>query len=269
MWIMSAKIDQFIDNLIAQGEISFTLEHLQKNLGISQNAALSAIKRIKKQNKVVSPSKGYYLILTPEFRNRGCLPADFFIDDLMSHLGTHYYVCLLSAAMFYGAAHQQPQMMQVMVAKVKRNIQCGRVLVQFIKNSHCYKTPINKMKTRTGYMNVSTPEATTRDMLKYMGQCGGINRIVTVIDELVEKIEGVALEKLAKEDENAVWVRRLGYLLDRINCSNLSSSLYPYFDKNSDIIPLVPYASMTGSPRNEKWRIAINTKVESDLDDTN
>lgn len=262
---MSARIDQYIDTLTANGDISFTLNDIKTTLAISQNAALSAIKRLKKQSKVVSVSRGYYLILTPEFRSRGCLPGDFFIDNLMHHLGLNYYVCLLSAAMFYGAAHQQPQMMQIMLEKAKKTIQCGQVSLQFIKNSHLGTTPLNKIKTRTGYMNISTTEATARDMMKYMAQCGGISRIVTVIEELAERMEGTALEKIAQEEKGQIWIRRLGYLLDLVNAEDLSGSLYDFFDKKSEFIPLVPYASMTGSPRCEKWRIAINATVESDL----
>jgi predicted transcriptional regulator of viral defense system len=265
---LTSKVAQYIDSLTAAGEISFTLNAVQKALGVSQNAALSAIKRLKKHNKVVSPSKGYYLILTPEFRNLGCLPADFFIDDLMHHLGMTYYVCLLSAAMFYGAAHQQPQMMQVMIEKTKKNIQCGQVSLLFIKNNSSNNTPLNKIKTRTGYMNVSTPEATARDMMKYMTQCGGIGRVMTVIEELAENMDNAALEKLACEEKGRIWLRRLGYLLDLANAEQLSSSLYNHFDKKSEFIPLVPYVSMTGAPRNKKWRIAVNAAVESDLDDT-
>ena len=265
---MTVKADQYIDNLTASGEISFTLENFCRELGVNQDVAFSAIRRLKKQLKIVSPSKGYYLILTPEFRNRGCLPADFFIDDLMCHLGVNYYVCLLSAAMFHGAAHQQPQMMQVMVAENKRDIQCGRVFIKFIKSSELDTAPIKKIKTRTGYMNISTPEATAKDMLKYITQCGGMNRIATIIDELAESMDSVALKKLAEEDKESLWIRRLGYILDKFNYGELSSSLYPCFDEKSDIVPLVPYASITGVPRDAKWRIAINTTVESDLDDS-
>lgn len=264
---MAAKFDQYVDSLTANGKVSFILTDIKTTLGISQNAALSAIKRLKKHGKIASPSKGYYLILTPEFRNRGCLPADFFINDLMQHLGLNYYVCLLSAAMFYGAAHQQPQMMQVMVEKARKPILCGQISLQFIQNTHLNTTLLNKIKTRTGYMNVSTPESTARDMMKYITQCGGISRVATVIEELSDSMENAALKKIAQAAKEETWIRRLGYLLDLVNEKGLSSSLYDYFDKKSEFIPLVPYASMTGSVRCNKWRIAINATVESDLND--
>ena len=265
---MASKVAEYLDNLTAHGEISFTLHDIQASIGISRNAAISAIKRLKKCNKIASPSRGYYLILTPPFRKKGCLPADFFIDDLMRHLSLDYYVGLLSAAMFFGAGHHQPQMMQIMIQTEKRDIQCGEVNLQFIRNSQLFKTPLTQIKTQTGYMNISTPEGTAKDMIRYMRQCGGINRIVTVIEELSESMEASALEKMAQQDKGQAWIRRLGYLLDLVKTDQLSTALYHLIDTRSEFVPLVPYASMTGSPRNKKWRIAINTTIESDLDDT-
>ena len=266
---MAAKTDKYIDSLTANGEISFTLENFCHGLGVNRNAGLTALDRLKKQKKVVSPGKGYYLILTPEFRNKGCLPADFFIDDLMRYFNMDYYVSLLSASLYYGAAHQQPQMLQVMLPDKKRNIQCARVSIEFIKNTHFYQTPKKKLKTRTGYMDVSTPAATAMDVTKYMRQCGGISRIVTVLDELAESIDSNALKQLAEASKEYFWIHRLGFILDRLGKTDLAEVLYKTLNKNrTGIIPLVPYDPIKSVPRDKKWRIAINAVVESDLDDT-
>ena len=263
---MPAKTVQYIDSLTANGEISFTVEKFCHALGISHSAALTALGRLKRQKEIVSPSKGYYLILTPEFRKKGCLPADFFIDDLMRHLNIDYYVALLSAALYYGAAHQQPQMLQVMLPDRKRNIQCAQVSIEFIKNIHCSTTPTRQLKTRAGYMNVSTPEATAMDMVRYMRQCGGTSRIVTVLDELAEAIDSKELKKLAEESDEYVWIHRLGFILDKLEKTKLSEALYETVNKNhTGIIPLVPYDTIKGVPRNTKWQIAVNAIVESDL----
>lgn len=265
---MATKAEQYLDNLTAKGKISFTMKQLCRDLGISHGAGLVTVKRLKQENKAVSPSRGYYLVLTPEFRSMGCLPADFFIDDLMQHLNMTYYVSLLSASMFYGAAHQQPQMLQVMLQNKRENINCGKSHIEFIQNSHLAETPIKKIKTRTGYMNVSTPEATAMDMMKYMSQCGGIHRIATVIEELAEVMDGRVLSELAEAFKGSSWMGRLGYLLDKFKYDGLAASLYENFDKKSRITSLVPYAPTTGVPRNKKWRVAINAITESDLDDT-
>ena len=257
---------EYIDSLTAHGEFAFTVTQFCDALALTYKTGLKALARLKHRKEITSPSKGYYLILPPEFRKQGCLPADYFIDDLMRHLNKDYYVALLSAALYHGAAHQQPQMFQVMIRDKKRPIRCGNIHVEFIKNLYCKKTPTQQIKTRTGYMNLSTPEATAMDMLKYLRQSGGINRIVTVLDELAESMSSNALSKLATESKEQAWVYRLGFLLDKQGHRALAQALYESVNKKPvGIIPLIPYTTLTGAPRDKKWPIAINTTIESDL----
>jgi len=71
-----------------------------------------------------------------EYRSLGCLPASQLIPDLMKHLDIPYYVCLLSAAEFYGAAHQKPQVFQVMTPFIRKNLHIDKVRIQFHKNKY-------------------------------------------------------------------------------------------------------------------------------------
>lgn len=50
-----------------------------------------------------------------DYRSWGVLPGELFIDGMMRALGREYYVSLLTAAAMHGAAHQAPQVFQVMV----------------------------------------------------------------------------------------------------------------------------------------------------------
>ena len=75
----------------------------------SETARRSALKRLSKKGKIVSIHKGFYLIISAPYANRGILPPALFMDSLMNFLKRPYYVGLLSAAALYGAAHQQPQ----------------------------------------------------------------------------------------------------------------------------------------------------------------
>lgn len=263
------KAQEYIDELTACGRISFTIEQLSKAIGMNYYSTVNALRTLRSRKEVVSPFRGYYLILTPEFRKSGCLPADYFIDDLMSYLKERYYVSLLSAALYHGAAHQQPQIFQVMSQQKKLPLHCGNVYVEFIKNMHLEITPTQDIKTRTGYMKVSTPEATARDMMKYIRQSGGMNRIVTVLEELSEVMSSQPLAALAEKEEEYTWMHRLGYLLESLGKNELAEVLYKRIENSSMIlVPLVPYTPITGCERNKKWRIAINANVEGDLNDT-
>ena len=67
-----------------------------------------ALKRLADKNKIISVSKGFYIIIPPAYQNLGILPPAMFMDDLMEYLERPYYITLLSAASLHGAAHQQP-----------------------------------------------------------------------------------------------------------------------------------------------------------------
>lgn len=261
------KAQQYLDYLTSEGRFSFTRGDLQQTLGLTSNAVGCMLRRLKKKQQIASPAKGYYLVLTPEFRQIGCLPPDFFIDDLMRHLGIDYYVALLSASLYHGASHQQPQIFQVMVSSGRANIKCGQVSIQFIINHNLNKSDIVPFNTRTGTMRVSTPETTAKDLLLFIRQSGGIGQIATVIDELAESLDGEKLQELAIQSEQFQWVQRLGYLLETLQHFELAEKLFLSIkDKALRITPLVPNRVMTGFPRDQKWRLAINTKIESDLD---
>ncbi len=266
---MSSKAKTYIDHLVGIGEISFTIGQMQQEMGITNKAARRALERLRRDREIVSLAKGYYLILTPEFREQGCLPPNYFIDDLMAYWNKPYYVGLLSAAMFHGAAHQQPQIFQVMLALTRPRIIRGKVTIDFIQNSSCMKTPVQKMKTPSGTVSVSTPEATAMDLVKYIRQSGGINRVATVLHELFENIKIDKLLSLTHLFGESAWVQRLGFLLDELGYEEQAESLYQYLGSvKTRTIPLVPYLPVSDVEKNKKWRIAINAIVKSDLDDT-
>jgi predicted transcriptional regulator of viral defense system len=262
------KAQYYLDHLASEGKFSFTRAQIKHNLKLTNNAASCLLRRLKHKSQITSPAKGYYLIITPEFRSLGCLPPDFFIEDLMKYLQMDYYVALLSAALYHGAAHQQPQIFQVMIPVSHTDIQCGHVKIKFIKNQMLDSSLVMQLKTRTGFMRVSTPEATAKDLLNFISQSGGMGQIATVIDELAECLNIDMLQKLAMQNQQSQWIQRLGYILDILGYKELSEGLFQMIkNKKLRIIPFVPNRTMTSAPRDKKWRIAINTIIKSDLDD--
>lgn len=76
---------------------------------MSDNAVKKALQRAKQKKGIALIRKEFYIIVPPEYRQLGILPPVLFIADLMRFLNRNYYTGLLNAAVFYGAAHQQPQ----------------------------------------------------------------------------------------------------------------------------------------------------------------
>ncbi len=260
------KIKDFINNLSANGNRCFTISEIKESLGSSDKAVWNAIERLKVAGELASPAKGFYLIIPPEYRILQCLPPEFFIPQLMAYWEMQYYVCLQSAAMYYGATHQQTQIFYVMVPKNRPMIQCGKVRIEFIAKKQLLRTPAQAIKTATGYINVSTPESTAMDIICYVRKCGGLNSVFTILEELAERMESKPLRALADASHEKYWIQRLGFLLEKLGHLKLSETLYENLRHHStNIIPLAPYLPMKGSKRNLKWRIAINTNLESDL----
>lgn len=264
-----AKAKKYIDYLTGKGAIAFTVEQMQSDLGITNKAARRMLERLSHNKEIATPSKGYYLIITPEFRELGCLPPNYFIDYLMSYWDKPYYVGLLSAAMFYGAAHQQPQNVQVMLPTTRPKVICGKVVIHFVQNAACNKMPVEALKTPTGRLLVSTPEVTAMDLVKFMRQSGGINRVATVLHELGEKLNKQKLLELTELFNESFWVQRLGYLLEKLGFDEMTQPLWSYLQTiKIRMIPLVPYLKVDNDKKCKRWGIYVNAHVESDLDDT-
>ncbi len=112
-----------------------------------------------------------------------------FIPDLMKYLNLPYYVGFLSAAQYYGAAHQKPQRFQVVTSKNRPPIRCGRIYVEFIANKKISMMPTKRFNTYAGTIEVATPEVTSADIVTMPQHAAGISNVATVLMELAEKID--------------------------------------------------------------------------------
>lgn len=254
-----------VDEFSAKGRVSFTLKEVEALKNSSPAAIKAAIGRLQKKARIAMPYRGFYVIVPPEYRVIGCLPAEQFIDDLMKHLGEPYYVGLLSAAEYHGAAHHRPQVFQVMVSKARRKIRCGNVLVEFIYRKNAARVPTKETNTPAGTIALSTPEATALDLVGYEKRSGGLDNVATVLSELAEKIDAGRLLEIALFSPIA-WMQRLGYLLDTLGEEEKAKILAKYIiEKDPARVPLVPAQTTRGSKSNRRWRLFINATVEADI----
>jgi predicted transcriptional regulator of viral defense system len=219
------KLSEYINSLISKGICYFTLNESIQALNRSEIAMRAAIRRLKHKKELAQPAKGFYVIVPPEYRILGCRPAEHFITGLMEYLNIPYYVSLLSAAQYYGAAHQRPQQFQVIISEKRRAIICGRVKIVFITKKDAAKTPTQNLNISHGLLKISTPEATARDIVIYADKCGGIENASTVINDLVEKIDSKKLLKLVSQSKEITWVQRLGYLLELADEKEITKKL--------------------------------------------
>lgn len=255
----------YIDALAARGRYHFTVAQLQEALGLSAPAARNALRRLASRNRVASPGRGFYVVVPPEYRTLGCLPAEQFIPALMEREGRAYYVGLLSAAQYYGAAHHRPQEFQIFLEKNRRPIACGSVRVVFIARKRLKDVPTRSFNTPRGSARVSTPEATAIDLVGYPGHAGGLDQVATVIAELAEDIDAASLAKAA-ETAPLPWAQRLGYLLELVDEGEKTQPLQRFVEAHArDYALLSPGNEALAAKRRKRWKLVINTDVEPEL----
>jgi len=256
----------YINDLMAEGRYTFSLQELVKTLCLLPVSAQAAIQRLRKKKVITTLVSGFYLILPPEYQKAGCMPPEYFINELMGYLSQPYYVGLLSAAQFHGAAHQQPQQFQVVVNKPRLPLHCGQAHVIFITKKDVSQVPVENFNTPYGIVQVSTPEVTAKDLVTYSQYCGGIDYIATILSELSEKIKADQLAVLAQQGREFTWVQRLGYLCDFLNYPELSREL-KIITQGKRLQPcfLDPHAIHRKEKRDQKWNVWINVDLELEI----
>jgi predicted transcriptional regulator of viral defense system len=259
-----SRTSRFIDELAARGRYHFTTGDAVAALGGSVPTVRAALRRLKTKGELADPHRGFHVIVPPEYRRIGCLPADQFVPQLMEHLGEIYYVALLSAAELHGAAHQRPQAFQVMVKTNRRPIECGQVRVQFVARKDLERTPVVEKNTPRGVLRVASPEATALELVGYADQCGGLDNVASVLVDLAAMLDAQKLLAAAALCP-IVWVQRLGYLLDATEYRATSDVLVSHVAQHAHALaPLVRANPRAGAQRLDRWKLAVNANVEPD-----
>ncbi len=255
---------RYIDDLASRGRYHFSLADAERAIHGSSVAVRAALRRLKQKQRLAEPVRGFFLVVPPEYRRLGCLPAQQFVPQLMEHWKQPYYVALLSAAELHGAAHHRPQVSQVMLQRNRRPVVCGKVQVEFLARRDMKSTPVVERNTPRGVLRVATPEATALELVGYQDRCGGLDNVATILAELAERMGPAALEAEAKRCPIA-WVQRLGYLLERVGHGGLAAHLQAIVEHVHDEAGLIRSRPRAGTPRDRRWKLAINVAVEPDL----
>ena len=259
--------EDWINNLLANGKYAFALHQLRTDFpGHSDTANKFALKRLVDKEQIISIHKGYYLIISPQYRSRGILPPTLFLDAFMKELDRPYYLALLNAAAYHGASHQQPQEFFVVTGfPVMRPMQKKGLKLNFISKNEIPAVLLVTRKTEAGYIKISNPALTATDLIQYAKRVGGINRVATVLAELAESIQPDAFDSNLLQHVPVTALQRLGYLLDRVlDNQQLANALYMALQNhNAPLfrIPLKASAPGKGFASDEKWKVIVNELI--------
>ena len=131
-WYIITLIEQlmffeYLLKLRASGKIHFNFQEILQELQVSENGAKSGLYRLK-----------------TEYQPYGSIPAEQLVPIIMKHLNAKYYVALLSAVTYFGAAHQKPARFQVISnIRIKHSLEFGKVIIDLI-----YKYSLDNLPTK-------------------------------------------------------------------------------------------------------------------------
>jgi predicted transcriptional regulator of viral defense system len=183
----------------------------------------------------------------------------------METLEVPYYCGLLSAAQVHGAAHQAPQVFQVMVTRNRARIVCGAVRVAFIARQNAASIPVIERNTPRGTLRVSSAEATAFDLVGYPHHAGGWDQVATVLAELEELISADRLAAVAPLSPIA-WAQRLGHLLELSGARERTGPLAEVVaDQAREFVPLDPGSPVRSRTRRDpRWKLFVNVRVTAE-----
>jgi predicted transcriptional regulator of viral defense system len=259
------RLDQLVDALQSHGRYTFERDEALRSLGTTGENLKKAVQLLIRRRRLASPRRGFYVIVPTEYRVSGSPPASWYVHDLMKAIGAPYYVGVLTAAALHGAAHQAPQEFQVVTPLKPRLVPVGRDRIRFLRKRRIGTTRVMAMKTPTGTMRVSTPEATALDLLRYVERAGFLLNVATVLKELAPLCDPAKLIEVVDAEGALPHVQRLGYLFDVVGSQELSEPLARWVaDRRPDWVRLQSGQSARRARRERRWRLVVNTRVEPD-----
>ncbi|MBO4566179.1 MAG: type IV toxin-antitoxin system AbiEi family antitoxin [Bacteroidales bacterium] len=264
------SISGWINEKPPRGKYTFTHDDVVSAFPEMSNGTLArSLTREVSKGRIISPLRGFYVIIPEEYRLRGTVPQSLYLDDMMRHLGRKYYVALLSAAEMHGAAHQAPMSFFVMIEPPSmRDKETDKYKTLFVCKKQIADKYVETRQTRTGYINVSCPELTAVDLITYQTKVGSVTRAATVLAELVEKTD---FSRLSPDFVDCVPIsslQRLGYIFENVLEERKAAEDVFGLLKHAGV-QLQPVLLRAGSitdgfKKDGKWKVIVNVEIEID-----
>ncbi|MGF7139883.1 type IV toxin-antitoxin system AbiEi family antitoxin domain-containing protein [Roseimarinus sediminis] len=263
---MNAK--EYIKYLLSIESYSFSVDEIAMATDGSSNSLKFELHRLSEKGEIVNLRKGFYLIITPRYSSAKKLPLQLYCEKLFKHLDRNYYVGLFSAAKFHGASHQQVQRDYLITEKPKFNdIAKNTIDIRFFTTTNWSDKNIQQKKADAGIFKISSPALTIVDLIHHQTKLGGINRMLATIEELTEEITESDLSELLSWYPNKSTLQRFGFLLEKRGIEKKFQEMIYSELKAKNFFPVLlsPKSKEKPGAVDNKWKVAINVKLESDL----
>jgi predicted transcriptional regulator of viral defense system len=254
--------------LLSQGIGAVSTADISVLLGIVPEQVPQRMMALRRRNEFITPARGLWIPIKPEFRAWGAPPAFEVVDILMKWANRKYYVGWLSAADLLGASHHAPQIFQVAVSDTYRRRVIGRSEFHFYHRERVRSVPVIAKNATNGTVSISSVETTLLDICTDIDIVGGLDNVANLVIELCD-VNRIAVNELAIISQNypISTVRRLGWFMQNFTDVNVDllndivetseapmSVLNPLSERKKDYIKT-----------DEKWKLIINRKVEPDV----
>jgi hypothetical protein len=254
-------LSSFLEDIQSKGRLSFSEAELPQLR--SEKAVVQALVRQQAMGKVrrILRKPAFFVIVPPEFRQQGVPPIDWWLDDLMKHLGVPYYVGLLTAAQWHGSSHFPVMETQVVVPTNRDPITAERTVIRFFASAHVQETPVETRTNMWASVRVGTPAATLVDLAEH--RHFGADRLVMVTNDLLSKLTAADITAALNAGAHIQTAQRLGFLLERAHAPALADTVEQWIGrKRARTIGLDPSAPLTSHVA-RRWKVSINTNLEA------
>lgn len=85
--VRRGALADFVDDLQAGGRLTFTRDEALLALGVTTPALKQAALRLARRRRLVSPRRGFYVIVPLEHRDEGAPPIDAWLAEMLRYQG--------------------------------------------------------------------------------------------------------------------------------------------------------------------------------------
>lgn len=264
------KLSEWIRHREITGKPCFSFSDVAKVFTEqTEQILLNSLSRYVKKKRLALVSRRFYCIIPPQYALTGIVPPSYYVNQLMTYLGKPYYVSLLSAATFWGAAHQRPQQFSVMTTypRYSRSSARNNLLLWFYR-TEIPETFLLHKNTETSSVKYSNAELTALDLIQFEQHIGGLSRASTVLSELLDYTDFNGAHKELFKFTTIATVQRLGYIVDNIiedkEQADVIFNELIQFNDNFRYCWLSTRHAKSKTAADSKWKVYINAQIEPD-----
>lgn len=264
------SIAEWVEHRKFRGFYTFSIDEVKEDFpSFASTYIATALNRLAVQRIIISPTKGFYVIIPTEYALTGIVAPTFFIDQMMKFLKRDYYIGLLNAAEFYGAAHQRPQTFTIMNTYPEiRSGERSNIHFVFISRKQIESKFIVRHKSRLGTINVSSAELTAIDLVANEDKVGGLNRVCSVLHDLVDSADWDMVDDSIYSIYPIPVYQRLGYILESIlEEKEQSDKIYTALKRTGKRIRTTPFKNgktIDDYFSDNRWNVIENQEIDID-----